>query len=178
MRNGVKGYVTAGHVCKKVGDEISYNGTVIGTVKEHHFYQNSIADCGFIESNGAAYTSGAVMGGYYIDAVAEYPVNTVIYMYGKKSGLQNGKICKCNHTYTPPGPNPITVIDHVGADYKSQGGDSGAPVFVYTGWKNGRYTCTLIGIHTAGQHDTKFVGSVFCKYGNIAKKLGITAITD
>ncbi len=181
VRNGVRGYVTASHFCRSVGQQVSYNGTVIGTVKQSGYYQNSYADASFIEANDTANPTSMVMGGYYCTATStlEYPCNTSILMYGKESGLQSGTIYYYDYTYVPLNNEYITVTDHVAARYTSVSGDSGAPVFIYTGWNNGRHTCTLIGIHTASTfHTYDEANSVFCKYGNIVSMLNVTAITE
>lgn len=181
VRNGVKGYVTASHFCRSIGQQVSYDGTVIGTVKQSGYYPNSYADAAFIESNGAMNPTSAFMGGYYCTAASttEYPQNTSILMYGKVSGMQSGTIYYYDYTYVPLNKEYITVTDHVAAKYKSAQGDSGAPVFIYTGWNNGRHTCTLIGTHTASTfHAYDEANSVFCKYGNIVRMLNVTAITE
>lgn len=181
VRNGVKGYVTASHFCRSIGQQVSYDGTVIGTVKQSGYYQNSYADAAFIESNGAMNPNSALMGGYYCTAAStlEYPQNTSILMYGKVSGLRSGTICYYDYTYVPRNSDYITVTDHVAAKYTSAPGDSGAPIFIYTGWNNGRHTCTLIGIHTASTfHTYDEANSVFCEYSNIARMLNVTAITE
>lgn len=181
-RNGVQGYVTAGHFAKAVDQQISYNGSVIGTVTRTGWTQNTYADAAFIESNGAALPSTAFRGGYYCTATMtptiDFPVNTVIYMYGKESGLQSGKLTRYSYDYIPYNKEYYTVMDHAVADYKSVEGDSGAPIFIYTGWHNGRHTCTLIGIHSAGAKEEDPGEAIFAKYGNIATLLNITAITE
>lgn len=181
-RNGVQGYVTAGHFGKAVGQQISYNGSVIGTVTRTGWTENTYADAAFIESNGVAVPSTAFLGGYHCTATLtptiDFPVNTVIYMYGKISGLQSGKLNSYTYDYIPLNPEYYTVTDHVIADYKSAEGDSGAPIFIYTGWNNGRHTCTLIGIHSAGAKPKDPGTAIFAKYGNIATLLNITAITE
>lgn len=181
-RNGVQGYVTAGHFAREVGQQISYNGSVIGTVTRTGWTQNTYADAAFIESNGAALPSTAFRGGYYCTAVLtptiDFPVNTVIYMYGKVSGLQSGKLTSYSYDYIPLNKEYYTVMDHAVADYKSVQGDSGAPIFIYTGWHNGRHTCTLIGIHSAAAKPMDPGTAIFAKYGNIATLLNVTAITE
>lgn len=181
-RNGVLGYVTAGHFGKAVGQQISYNGTVIGSVTRTGWTENSYADAAFIQSNGAAVPSTAFLGGYHCTATLtptiDFPLNTVIYMYGKVSGLQSGVLRNYTFDYESYNPEDYFVMDHAIADYDSENGDSGAPIFIYTGWNNGRNTCTLIGIHTAAAKENDPGTAVFAKYGNIATLLNITAVTE
>ncbi len=181
IRNGVRGYVTASHFGRSIGQQISYNETIIGTVKQSGYYPNTYADAAFIESNGAASPTNMIMGGYYCTAAStlEYPQNTSILMYGNKSGLQSGTIYSYNHTYVPYNPEDYTSTDHVLAIYYSQNGDSGGPVFIYTGTSNGKLNCTLIGIHSATARVESAPGtSSFAKYGNIVRMLNVTALTQ
>ena len=183
IRNGKKGYVTASHFAKKVGQQISYNGTVIGTVTQTQYYNNATADAAFIESNGAAIPTGTILGGYHCTSTIslselQYPQDVTILLYGMTSGLQQGKLLYPSFTYIPYSREEYTVVDHALADYKSVDTDSGGPIFIYTGWNNGRHTCTLIGIHTASAKVSDPGPKVFAKYENIARDLNLTAITE
>lgn len=71
-----------------------------------------------------------------------------------------------------------TKIEAVLADYTSVNGDSGAPIFIYSGYYNNKHTCTIIGIHTATARVESPATKVFAKYSNIASLLNITAITE
>ncbi|MCH5272960.1 MAG: trypsin-like serine protease [Lachnospiraceae bacterium] len=183
MRNGKKGYVTAGHFCPSIGQKVSYNGTVIGTVTQSGYYQNTYADAAFIESNGAANPTNMIMSYQCFSASTyEYPQNTSILMYGRSSGLVHGTIYSYNYTYVPLNPEEYTSTDHVLATYTSQRGDSGGPVFFYEGNYGGKSACTLLGIHSAKAYVLDTPGdkcpASFAKYGNIAAMLNVTAITE
>lgn len=182
-RNGKKGYVTAGHFCPSIGQQVSYNGTVIGTVKQSGYYPNTYADAAFIESNGAANPTNMIMGYQCFSASTyEYPQNTSILMYGIASGLQQGTIYSYNYTYVPYTPGEYTSTDHVLATYTSQNSDSGGPVFFYEGNYGGQSACSLLGVHSAKARIEDSPGnkcsSSFAKYGNIATMLNVTAITE
>lgn len=176
-RNGVEGYVVAGHSADRIGEKFTYNGTVIGEVTHTAYYQNTTADAGFIKASSSGTLSNYIMGYKCISATGyEYPYGTRISMYGQASGLKSGMIYSYHSSFNESGLyGTYTTIDHVKADYSSQGGDSGAPVFLYEGNYNGVSLCTLLGIHSADIGE----GYVqFAKYSNIVKELGITAVVE
>lgn len=69
-RNGVEGYVTAGHSADRIGEEFTYNGTVIGEVPHTAWYQNTTADAGFIRVNTKGTLTNYIMG--YSDQKAHF----------------------------------------------------------------------------------------------------------
>lgn len=178
-RDGVEGYVTAGHSADRIGEEFTYNGTVIGEVTHTAWYENTTADAGFIKANTQGTLTNYIMGYRCIAATGyEYPYGTQISMYGQASGLQRGMIYSY-HTSRFEVKGQYATIDHVRADYSSRDGDSGAPVFLYEGNYGGVSICTLLGIHSAytDEHNGKEYVQ-FAKYSNIVEVLGVTAITE
>lgn len=180
IKNGVEGYVTASHFCRSIGQQISYNGTVIGTVTQSGYYPNTYADASFITANSAATPTNMIMSDYYCTAasVIEHPEDTAIFMYGKVSGLCAGTIYSYNHTYVPYDSTLYTITNHGLANYTSASGDSGAPLFIYNGYYNNQHTCTLIGIHSATARATSPATKVFVPYANIVELLNVTALTE
>lgn len=176
-RNGVEGYVVAGHSADRIGEEFTYNGTVIGEVTHTAWYQNTTADAGFIKANTEGTLTNYIVGYRCIAATGyEYPYGTQISMYGHASGFQRGTIESYHSSYGEfLLPGQYVTIDHVRATYKSNPGDSGAPVFFYEGNYGGVSLCTLIGIHSSRNLESK---AHFAKYDNIVEVLGVTAVTE
>lgn len=176
-RNGVEGYVTAGHSANRIGEEFTYNGEVIGEVTHTGWYHNTTADAGFIQAKKGGTLTNYIMGHRCIGATGyEYPSGPQISMYGQKSGLQRGTIESYHSSFNESLDfGEYTTIDHARATYKSQEGDSGAPIFLYEGSYDGESLCTLIGIHSSRNFEQK---PHFAKYGNIVKVLGVTAVTE
>lgn len=176
-RNGVSGYVTAGHLSMYNGMAVTYEGTSIGTVEESSFYNGSSADAAFIKANTNFTPSNLLPTGYTIWAASTWtlPVNTVVYMYGGQSGgLVSGKISSTNSSVQFEDELILTKLWV--ADYESVGGDSGSPIMFYDGNFSGNLKYTLYGIHTGSASDGS--ASYISSYKNIVEELGVSAIVE
>lgn len=175
LRNGTMGFVTAGHFAPSFLDKISYEDKLIGTVEKASYCEGMTADASFVRITHSSVTPVAeVVNGYRIASAftAELPVNSVVSIYGMKSGLVTGKIISYNveGTYgNSDGSLGYTYKNFASTTCSGQPGDSGGPVLVF----NGGYNYSLIGIVNGGNS----THSVFTPYKNIVEKLGVTCIT-
>lgn len=171
-RNGEAGFVTAGHVCSEIGTEIFYNETVIGEVAAVSYAIGRTSDSAFVKARGIALSNRVKNNGTIWAASSRvFPENTTVYKYGAKTGRTMGVIKSNNYiNMGTKSSNNLGV-----ADYVSDRGDSGAPVLFYEGNYGGVSRYTLLGIHK-GRGETG--NAIFSHYKNIAKELGVTAITS
>lgn len=168
-RNGVDGYVIAGHSGNNICEEFKYNGNIIGEVTDTAYYNNSTADAAFVEANNYGNLTDEVIPGDIVGALTtDLPVGTTITMYGTYSGLENGTILSYNYSATI---NGITIKDTVKASYDSTSGDSGGPVLLYEGSYGGESRYSIVGNHRGASQYNAF----YSKYKNIANELNISA---
>lgn len=94
--------------------------TVIGMVTDTAYYWRSTADAAFVKARGIALSTRVTNGGTIWAATETlFPVNTVVSMYGAKSGLQTGKIVSNNYSFEYQN----SCMKQCKADYFTQDGD-------------------------------------------------------
>lgn len=177
-RNGVTGFVVAGHAAKAENQSFTYrtfNGQYasLGTCKATAFYNSSTADAAFIEAGSGITTTTETYFGEYIWGASTYlPVGTSIVMYGAVTGKLSKSIVTAiggEYLYY----KGMTIKEFCAAQYNSQKGDSGGPVMTYDGYFDGEHRYTICGIHAAEE----FGGvRLFSSYANIVKELNVTCI--
>lgn len=180
VRNGVVGFVTAGHGSPGTGGVFKYTNPytgatlTVGSVIANAFTNGSNADALFIKAaSGITTTTELYFGGtLYGASTASLPVNTLVYKYGSATGLTSGYVQNTNATIVD-GDGIKTTGCYV-TNYESENGDSGGPVLVYAGYSLGETLYTLYGIHIGSFENNSF----YSPYANIANKLGVTCITS
>lgn len=186
-RNGVQGFVIAGHAGNFVGETFTYSGTTLGRVSATAYYNNSTADAAFV-TKGASVNTTAYINAYtcyYVgDSISDYPVGALVYKYGASSQLTNGHIMSNSYRtqLDTDGDGDIDIVfpSQTTADFKSINGDSGGAVFMVKDVVNGRITCKLLGVQSCivtNSSTGNFLYSVFSRYDEIVKKLNVEAIT-
>lgn len=179
-RNGVTGFVTAGHGSPGTGGVFKYTNpytgttSTVGSVTANAFTNGSSADALFIKAaSGITTTTELHFGGTLFGAsTASLPVNTLVYKYGSATGLTSGYVQNTNATVID-GDGIKTTGCYV-TNYESESGDSGGPVLVYAGYSLGETLYTLYGIHVGASGSNSF----YSPYTNIVSKLGVTCITS
>lgn len=143
-RNGVVGFVTAGHAATSVNQSIKYNNTTFASCKVTQ--QKGNADAAFCEITNSSYSPTNTLSGTsntLSTTISEPGVGTVINKIGMKTGHTSGKILSTNVTITFSNRN--TIANLTSADYESAPGDSGCAVYSYIASTGARLT---LGIHT------------------------------
>ncbi len=182
-RNGVDGFVIAGHAGDSTSQMFLYNNLAFGRVTATAFYDYSSADAAFVKNSGAVYGSNLIaeiaICHNTATGISDYPVGALIYKYGGTTKLTSGKIISNYYTTAADlnsnGINDLHLTNQTTADYNSDDGDSGCPVFVIEGMYNGKYTCQLLGVHSCITRS--FGDSVFSKYYKIVEELNVQAKT-
>ena len=172
----LKGYVVSGHAGYKKDMYFKYNGKKIGTVEKTAYYNKSNADAAFVKSNGNFTPTNVLANAGTIwsaDTTNLFAEGTTVWMYGKISKLQSGKITAVS-VATKSEEDQIGILNQNVASYKSQNGDSGAPILYYDGNYGGKTRYVLLGVHKGRVS----AGAVFSPYANIIKELGVTCITS
>lgn len=166
-RNGVVGFVTAGHVAEK-GDSIRYNmtGSIIG--KSVLSYQNGAIDAAFCEITNSNYIPSNTLDGTNntLSTTTSNPgVGTVVNKIGAYTGRTSGKVTatSLNITFADGG----TVKNVTATNVESAEGDSGGIFYSYISSTNTRLT---LGIVIGGKGTTTY----YSKASSINSKLGIT----
>lgn len=143
-RDGVVGFVTAGHAADSVGKSIMYNGTTIASCEATQ--QSGNADAAFCAITNSDYSPTNTLSGTsntLSTTISEPGVGTVINKIGMKTGHTSGKVLSTNVTITFS--SGATISNLTSADYESGPGDSGCVVYSYIGSTGARLT---LGIHT------------------------------
>ena len=180
-RNGKDGIVISGHTVEYIDQIFFYKNTPVGQVKANALSMFCNADAAFVENVGSVYTTNLI-GEVAIchntaTSISDYPVGAMVYKYGQKTNLTGGVIVSNYHTsvYDEDWNDEPDhwVQNQTTAEYYSENGDSGGPVFLIEGMYNGKYTCKLLGIHCA-----RYSGNaVFSKYYKIVDALNVQAKT-
>lgn len=172
-RNGVKGFVIAGHACSNLGDTFTYNGVPIGSATKTAYYGGSTADAAFVTASSVVTPINYLINGKEIVGIdISLPINAAVYSYGATSGYRNGLVTSTNATFSN---GTYTFKNQCMAKYSSEGGDSGGPVIYFDRAPRVNPECYIVGITVAG-HPVS--GTYFAPYANIEKELGITCITE
>ena len=146
-RNGVVGFVTAGHAANSVGKSIRYGsstGTIFASCQATQ--QRGNADAAFCAITNSSYSPTNTLYGtsnVLSTTISEPGVGTVINKIGAATGHTSGKVVSTNVTVTFS--NGSTISNLTAADYTSAPGDSGCVVYSYIGSTGARLT---LGIHT------------------------------
>ncbi|MCH5269307.1 MAG: hypothetical protein J1E83_01025 [Lachnospiraceae bacterium] len=125
------GFMTAGHL-GEVGDNMSYNGTAMGTMTVKQ--ESGSVDAALIErgqNNNYFKFSNTVYDGKVFDYNGgPFPKNTVIYAYGATTTYVDGKVItgKITDTSFSGTFDNIYFTGLIKTDGTSQNGDSGGPV--------------------------------------------------
>lgn len=173
-RNGVVGFVTAGHGADGTGASFVSTSpytnitTNVGTVTHNAFYDGSSADALFIRAASGTTTTTELYFGERLDSASTQalPVNTQVYKYGSATELTSGYITATNLVLADGKRTTGCCL----ASYESAPGDSGGPILVYHGYVAGERLYVLYGIHIAGNG----LQGVYTPYGNIVNELGAT----
>lgn len=170
-RNGVSGYITAGHCFGKMNStptsSILPNGTYVTRT-----YTKSM-DAAFVKlSSGNTVTNNLDKTGYqasFINTTGQnyFTTGTAVGKVGGKSGYGNGVIGSINYSVTDDDKAYHTNL--VQANIPTQNGDSGGPVFIVN-IQTLSGGAPLIGIVSVG--GANLVG--FYNYNNIVSSLGLT----
>lgn len=163
--SGSIGLVVAGHAFPNFADYAYYNNEFVGFVWTTAYYDGSTADASFIMADGDVEITSILKNGGYIMGASTFdaPVNTTVYLYGNKSGLQSGKITSSNTTLTITSTG-MKFTHQCAASYSSQSGDSGAPVLFYEGNYDAKTHYTIRGIHTAHNSTSSFFHNINILY--------------
>lgn len=152
-RNGVVGFVTAGHAADSEGKSIKYNDTAFASCEKSQRKGN--VDAAFCKITNSSYSLTNTLSGTsntLSTTISEPGVGTVINKIGMTTGHTYGKILSTNVTVTFASGDTISNL--TSADYDSGAGDSGGVVYSYIGATGARLT---LGIHTgAGDDGTRY----------------------
>lgn len=159
-KNGVKGLVISGHA-GNVGSKVYSNGSLIGTIQTKK--NSGSVDAAFVKTNSNAVLSNSVYGGTLSNNVQNLSVGTQVFKRGFSTGTTSGKVTKSNVTVTF---NGVSFFGLVGANYKSDNGDSGGLVFFKVPGEN---LINTVGIHKGTVGDTK----IYSKASEVNKALGL-----
>lgn len=170
-RNGVIGFVTAGH-CISVGQRFRNSlGGYIGICAVS--IDNSTVDAAFVEATGGTYVPSrtAKYSGVHISGVnADYIVQGAqIHLEGKMSGHQVGLITSTSATIG-------TQNGVITTSYDSQGGDSGGTMWVskYNSSTEATTNC-IVGVHNGSYTiDNTRVGGYGSRITNVLQRLGVS----
>ncbi|MCK8061113.1 MULTISPECIES: hypothetical protein [unclassified Fusibacter] len=132
-RNGVNGWIDSGHGNRH--DLYTYWGTqTMGTVAASTFSSTSsmTSDAAFIASNGRYAISNQLMNGETIVGYNTYPLPGMqVWKYGYRTNESSGMIQSISWTHTTD--DGWVYTDHVQATFSADHGDSGGPVYYYSG---------------------------------------------
>lgn len=159
-RNGVKGIVISGHAWK-VGDNVYFNGKQIGNIEVRQEY--GAVDAAFVKTNNNFILSNSVYSGYLSNNVQNLNLGVPVQKVGFKTGTTTGMVTQNNVSITLDG---ITHFNLVGANYKSDHGDSGSLVFFKVPGEN---LINTVGVHMAGIGSTKY----YCRASEVNKSLNL-----
>lgn len=148
-RDGVEGFVAAGHSANSIGKSIKYGGIAFATCKATQIEGN--ADCAFCAITNSSYSLTNTLSGTsntLSTTISEPGVGTVINKIGMTTGHTSGKVLSTNVSITFS--DGLTTSNLTSADYESDSGDSGCVVYSYIGSTGARLT---LGIHTGSSSD-------------------------
>lgn len=148
-RNGVVGFVTAGHAADSVGKVIRYNGTAFASCRATR--QGGSADAAFCAITNSNYSPTNTLFGtsnVLSTTISRPGVGTIINKIGMATGHTSGRVQSTNATATFT--SGATITNLTTADYRSAPGDSGCVVYSYIGSTNARLT---LGIHTGASRN-------------------------
>lgn len=182
LSDGTQGFIMSGHGAFGLTN-ISVGqptlSTVVGTVTENPSLSGTRqSDSAFVRNNTGTTTANQIYGGYTVigkKTSSQAGYQTPVEMQGISSGLQSGYVIGTGLTVT--NPQGGTLQNQVAANYYSQNGDSGAPVFS-TPNSNNVY---LYGIHVGivcfgGSGNTCSGGSfepIYSPWEGIQSDLGV-----
>lgn len=173
--SGKEGFVMAGHGTTGVGQNVYYDGKLVGTVRAKKFAGN--IDAAFVEKASSFWawdpwwkvtpklTNGETI---YTWASHQYvPEGTQIRKFGQTTGITSGTITSLNFSTTISG---VVFNDLVRTSCPVQPGDSGGPVIRKGSLSNNNF---LAGILNAAAFDTNgnCVYSMYIKIENILPNL-------
>ena len=144
--DGKVGFATVGHCFNsKVGVKVRqpmFTGKVIGTIVKERYFHRTICDCGFAETTREM--SNKIFGlGKTIDGLGFLEEGVSIKISGGVSGIQRGSITDISRSLRLS--SGVLLLAITEADYPSQFGDSGSPVYSKDGTK-------LMGIHSSADN--------------------------
>jgi hypothetical protein len=147
MHDSDEQYLVAGH---HSATTYYHNGTTIGSTAESEFHDYGIDARAVFALDSRVNDDVYVTSTFTRDVIGcLYPsVGYTVYMSGMKSGVRSGTIQDNYLTYNPSGP--VDVLYGASANYYSQAGDSGAPIYVIG---EGSGTAWAVGIHSTGNGD-------------------------
>lgn len=167
-KDGVVGFVTAGHAANSVGKTINYNGTAFATCQATQ--QGGNADAGFCKITNSSYSPTNTLSGtsnVLSTTISEPGVGTTINKIGMSTGHTSGTILSTNVTATFD--TGATISNLTTANYSSAAGDSGGVVYSYISSTGARLT---LGIHTGASNDG--VTRYYTKANEVNSALGTT----
>lgn len=159
-RNGVKGIVISGHA-GKVGDNVYSNGKLIGNIQVRQEY--GAVDASFVKTNNNFTLSNSVSSRTLSNNVQNLNVGSTVKKIGYVTGITSGKVTKNNVSITLGG---VTHFNLVGANYKSDRGDSGGLVFFEVPGEN---LTNTVGVHVGSVGSTKY----YCRASEVNKALNL-----
>lgn len=150
-RNGVEGFVTAGHFTG-ANALVYYGGTNFAKCSvSQRSGKADAAFCAITNSNYALTNTLAGTSNVLSTTISEPGVGTVINKIGQTTGHTSGKVTSTNVTITFVSGD--TIANLTAADYTSAAGDSGGVVYSYISSTNARLT---LGIHTGSNSTTAY----------------------
>ena len=177
-RNGVKGFVIAGHAGDKENEEfvIAGTSTSIGKVTKTAYYNGTTADAAFVTAGSGVTPSYIMKTGDHIYDVGtdELAVNTAIVVYGAATGDESFDTIKSTAGFIYYPEDNCMINRCWRASYTSQAGDSGAPVMVNTGEYDSCIQYRLYGVHNGASGSYKYI----TPYSRIVDELNISCITS
>lgn len=174
-RNGVEGFVTAGHVAAK-DDVISRpadGGTsvnIIGKCNVSEHKNNGNLDAAFCVLTSSSFALTNQIGNtgktYSQYLYRNYAVGTPVSLCGGNTS-STGKITTLKISVEDE-KTGVVINDMVGADYASIGGDSGGLVYMSINANN-----YVLGVHHSGTHSGSTHVTTFCPATRIQDDMGI-----
>lgn len=173
--SGTKGYVVAGHAAPSIGDQIwqpiaGPSANKVGTVSK---VGGHYADASWVPySNVAARiydTDTDVLKD--VKSHENAAIGDTVYKSGITTGKSYGSVTEIRTSYD----NPLgTLYRQYVAGYKCDGGDSGAPVYVYVSGG-----VKIVGIHWGGvgTYNSGYSTSIFSPVSGVQSDLGVTPLT-
>jgi hypothetical protein len=154
--DGVKGFLTAGHVVGKTGVAVFQpyenddHNWFVGTAGNVSDVDGGMSDCAFVESPsklGERQIWKVADDLYQVTATGDPAVGVKVYMQGsQKPDEQSGVVAQTGVTVTFD--DGTTKVNQCYGSYVGVPGDSGAPVYAKPG---GDRDVTLLGMHIGGQ---------------------------
>ncbi|KAF5036386.1 hypothetical protein DSECCO2_575600 [anaerobic digester metagenome] len=173
--SGTKGYVVAGHTAPSIGDQIwqptaGPSANKVGTVSK---VGGHYADASWVPySNVAAKiydTDTDVLKD--VKSHENAAIGDTVYKSGITTGRSYGSVTEIRTSYD----NPLgTLYRQYVAGYNCDGGDSGAPVYVYVSGG-----VKIVGIHWGGvgTYNSGYSTSIFSPVSGVQSDLGVTPLT-